>query len=358
MQGHQRKEKNCLNCGAFVQGKYCQDCGQANIEPKETFLGMVQHFFEDITHFDSKFFSSLKYLLFRPGFLSKQYVEGKRTKYLHPVRMYVFTSAAFFLLFFALGMNKGINISKQGENASHYNKKTALKDSITKTILANEVNDSQNIKNQQILKFIASNSSKLSVDDLKKLINSKYSDSSFEALKKNIAEDDSVKIKISRSKGNGNWLWKKGISVFESDDAENMQELVKENFLHKMPYALFVSLPLLAFFLYLLYIRNKNLYFFHHGVFTIHVYIFNFILLFLALLSARFMESLSSNILGITILVLMLWAFFYPLLAMKNFYGQGWLKTTVKYILVCFLGLIVSLIVVAAFLVLAIATTH
>lgn len=358
MHGHQRKERNCLNCGAFVQGKYCQDCGQANIEPKETFLGMVQHFFEDITHFDSKFFSSLKYLLFRPGFLSKQYVEGKRTKYLHPVRMYVFTSAAFFLLFFALGMNKGVNIIKPKEKASRYNEKTILKDSITKTILANAVSDSQNIKNQQILKFIASNSSKLSVDDLKKLINSKYSDSSFEVLKKNIAEDDSVEVKIGGSKGDGTWFGKKLKSLFVGDDAENMREIVKENFLHKMPYALFVSLPLLAFFLYLLYIRNKNLYFFHHGVFTIHVYIFNFFLLFLVLISVKFMESISPSIWGIIILVLTLWAFLYPLLAMKNFYAQGWLKTTVKYILVCFLGFIVSSIVVAAFFVLAIATTH
>src|SRR5882672_7757308 len=98
----ERKEKNCLNCGTTVQGFYCHVCGQENIEPKETFWGMVMHFFEDITHFDGKFFSTLKDLLFRPGFLSAEYVKGRRASYLHPVRMYVFTSGLFFLIFFSI----------------------------------------------------------------------------------------------------------------------------------------------------------------------------------------------------------------------------------------------------------------
>ena len=67
--GRERHEKNCLNCGTIVQGRYCQHCGQENIEPKENFWQLLNHFFNDITHFDGKFLPSLKYVLFRPGFL-------------------------------------------------------------------------------------------------------------------------------------------------------------------------------------------------------------------------------------------------------------------------------------------------
>ena len=102
----ERKEKNCLNCGTTVHGKYCHVCGQENAEPKETFWGMVTHFFNDITHFDGKFFTTLKDLLFRPGFLSAEYVKGRRMSYLNPVRMYVFTSAIFFLIFFSISKHK------------------------------------------------------------------------------------------------------------------------------------------------------------------------------------------------------------------------------------------------------------
>ncbi len=75
----QRKEKNCLNCGTTVIGKYCHVCGQENIEPKESVWHLVSHFFNDITHFDGKFFTSLKDLVFKPGFLSKEYMNGKKS---------------------------------------------------------------------------------------------------------------------------------------------------------------------------------------------------------------------------------------------------------------------------------------
>ena len=96
----ERLEKNCLNCGATVMGRYCHVCGQENVKPKESFWHLVTHFFNDVTHFDGKFFTTLKDLLLKPGFLSKEYMIGRRNSYLNPVRMYVFTSAIFFLLFF------------------------------------------------------------------------------------------------------------------------------------------------------------------------------------------------------------------------------------------------------------------
>src|ERR1035437_7465196 len=98
----QRKEKNCLNCGTQVIGNFYHDCGQENIEPKETVWHLVTHFFEDMTHFDGKFFTSLKDLMIKPGFLSKEYMIGRRVRYLNPIRMYLFTSAIFFLIFFSL----------------------------------------------------------------------------------------------------------------------------------------------------------------------------------------------------------------------------------------------------------------
>ncbi|MHA4811511.1 DUF3667 domain-containing protein [Flavitalea flava] len=98
----ERKEKICLNCHTALSGRYCHVCGQENLEPKETVLHLILHFFNDITHFDGKFFSTGKYLIRKPGFLSKEYVAGRRASYLNPIRMYVFTSAIFFLILFSL----------------------------------------------------------------------------------------------------------------------------------------------------------------------------------------------------------------------------------------------------------------
>ena len=97
----ERAEKICLNCRTELNGRYCHVCGQENVEPKHTLWGLITHFFNDITHFDGKFFSTVKYLMWKPGFLPAEYVRGRRANYLDPVRMYIFTSAVFFLILYA-----------------------------------------------------------------------------------------------------------------------------------------------------------------------------------------------------------------------------------------------------------------
>ena len=63
----QRKENNCLNCNTKVVGRFCHHCGQENVEVKESAIEFIVHFVNDITHFDGKFFTTLKDLLFKPG---------------------------------------------------------------------------------------------------------------------------------------------------------------------------------------------------------------------------------------------------------------------------------------------------
>lgn len=93
-----REEKNCLNCGAEVQGKFCANCGQENVVQRDNFFHMVGHFISDYLHFDSKFFRSLIPLFTRPGFLTKEYWEGKRLQYIPPLRLFFFVTILFVLV--------------------------------------------------------------------------------------------------------------------------------------------------------------------------------------------------------------------------------------------------------------------
>jgi hypothetical protein len=112
----ERFEKNCLNCGTDVAGRFCQHCGQENVPGHMPFLALIQHFIYDIFHFDGKFFDTLKLLFFKPGYVPLQYAQGKRLSYLDPIRMYLFTSAIFFLFFFATaGIGEIGNITGQDE---------------------------------------------------------------------------------------------------------------------------------------------------------------------------------------------------------------------------------------------------
>jgi len=120
---------------------------------------------------------------------------------------------------------------------------------------------------------------------------------------------------------------------------ENPDEVVNEfghSILHRLPYMLLISLPLFAFILKLVYWRRKRFYFADHGVFTIHLYVFTFLQLILI-----FTLNELSNIRGFGFLGFVIGLMFFALLAylymaMKNFYGQGWFKTFLKWVLVVF----------------------
>src|SRR6201996_715352 len=115
MKKHYRQENDCLNCGTILEGHYCHNCGQENLQIRESFGHMMNHAISDYFHFDHQFFHTLKPLLFKPGFLTNEYMAGRRAQYLHPVKMYIFISIVFFLLFFRTGHNV-VNINDKPAN--------------------------------------------------------------------------------------------------------------------------------------------------------------------------------------------------------------------------------------------------
>ncbi|WP_185964449.1 DUF3667 domain-containing protein [Aliikangiella marina] len=89
----------CANCQAELTGPYCATCGQPQRSRRGTVAYMISEASEDILRFDSKFYKSLLHLMTKPGFLSRQFIEGKRVSILPPIRMYLVISLLFFFVF-------------------------------------------------------------------------------------------------------------------------------------------------------------------------------------------------------------------------------------------------------------------
>lgn len=88
----------CLNCGAVVTGKYCAACGQRDgLSPRSLRVASTE-VLGNVFSYDNRFWRTLVLLLFKPGYLSKAYCEGKRTSYMDPLRMFLFLGV---LVFFA-----------------------------------------------------------------------------------------------------------------------------------------------------------------------------------------------------------------------------------------------------------------
>ena len=140
---------------------------------------------------------------------------------------------------------------------------------------------------------------------------------------------------------------------------ENPDEAVKEfteSLLHRLPYMLFVSLPLFALLLKLVYIRRKQFYYVDHGVFTIHLYIFSFLLLMVVFLVNELEKVTGAGWLDWMIRLLFMGLFFYLYKAMRNFYSQRRAKTFFKFLFVAFFSLIMMLILFGLFFFFSAAT--
>ncbi len=324
----ERKEKCCLNCNAIVHGKFCSICGQENLEPQESTGHLISHFFQDITHFDGKFFSSLKYLVLKPGFLTAEYVTGRRASYLNPVRMYVFTSFIFFLIFFAMSTGKKSN------NNEYYN--TNEKEQLAKE-------DSVKTADSLIVEGLPTEKKDLIKKQM--LINNED-----EPYYETIKQYDSL-LAEGKIKHNGitQFFVRKNLEYKKKYGTNRkMANVLKEEFIHIIPQMLIISLPLLALFLKLLYSRKLKLYYVAHAVFSIQLYIFFYI----AILVSVFAEKIAAlPYLGwfhLISIFCVLYIFYYIYKAMRNFYQQGRLKTILKYFLVfiwmVFISVIVTLI--------------
>jgi hypothetical protein len=88
---------HCENCGTELRGYYCSNCGQAAVNYHRSFRHVVVDVLDSFLNWDSKFIRSIGLLLWRPGWLTNQFLEGRRVRFVHPLRLYLLVSIAFFL---------------------------------------------------------------------------------------------------------------------------------------------------------------------------------------------------------------------------------------------------------------------
>jgi hypothetical protein len=92
----------CANCGAGLTGVFCASCGQtAHIH--RTLGHMVEEFLHGILHFDTRAWRTLPLLVFRPGTLTRDYIHGKRAKYISPLAIFLLTVFTMFFVFSLVG---------------------------------------------------------------------------------------------------------------------------------------------------------------------------------------------------------------------------------------------------------------
>jgi hypothetical protein len=95
----EKEIRYCPNCGEIVDNRFCPVCGQENKEYNHSFQEMSREFISHTFNLDSRFFRTIKFLLFMPGRLTSEYFLGRRETYISPFKLYLVISMLYFLTF-------------------------------------------------------------------------------------------------------------------------------------------------------------------------------------------------------------------------------------------------------------------
>ena len=370
----------CANCGTLLLGPHCYACGQP-------VKGMVRHLSsiladvsDTILNIDSRIFRTLLPLYFRPGFLTNEYFEGRRVRYVTPFRLYFFLSVlAFFLMQFAIG---DVNFGDEGKPDS--------RESIGKAQTAEEVakqRDAAIAGLEKAESAVPAAGSKGIEKAIKQI--QKKADKRLEYLKKvdeakakgqtvpPDPEDEDFNVNLTGE----NWDPKAhpvhlGGPKLLDDKVNQMLVHAKENLnkigkdpkpfvigaIGSLPEALFVLMPVFALLLKIVYIFKRRLYM-EHFIVALHSHAFIYLSLFLLVLVSlmkAWAEGAATWLVtpcNWLLFAMGWWLPIYLFVMQKKVYKQGWIMTTLKYSVIgtCYTVLI-AFCAAAAFLV-SLATT-
>ncbi len=284
-----RKSVTCKNCQYQFDGidNYCPNCGQENHSHHAPFKHIFIELIESLTHFDTKFFATVKALFLKPGLLTKDYIEDKRARYVPPVRLYIFVS---FVFFFSLSLFSG-----EKEYALSHSNAIISTDSVVHADI-NIMGETGHIGDSLILHI----GNRQSITD---------------------NEIDSIVTAQIPSAG-----WLETLAMRQATKQHLgiiTQEEIQHALVKNLGIALFFLMPLFAFLLKLLYLRSKRLYI-EHLIFSVHFHSFFFALLIITSIPFKLTGVEDWMVLSLAIILI------YGILALRRVYGNVWWKTIVK----------------------------
>ena len=292
----------CLNCGVPLTGKYCVTCGQQNHTYAAPLWTVINDFFGNHFGFDTRFFHSILPLLFRPGFLSREYSAGRRVRYINPLRLYIFSSIVLFFIAWTVASPQIARLNNAnciGEQNCHATSKLFTPDQ-----QKNNANPSVPNKLKQPV-----------------LNNSQGKPA------------DAANAPVQNESVSGTMFGKR----FEMSKTEFINRLIHD-FEVYLPKMMFVFLPLVALLLKLFYVRSKR-YYMEHLIFTLHNHAFIYTAMICILLAGMLGTHFSwlatpthyfNDVVGWYMVV-------YIFLAMLFYYRQSFIKTLAKFLLLGFI---------------------
>ena len=380
---------NCENCGAPLTGEFCAQCGQHAIDYRRSIFRVLLDAADSFLNWDTKFLHSVNVLLLRPWKLTNDFNSGRRARYVHPLRLYLIASIIFFLLAKAIDWETPASVDLTPQD------RTELVASLGKLTgpespLRPEQREKIEVARTKLLEAQGA-LTEPERDELK----AAFKEFLKSSLRKNLKPEERVKMsrainripelpeppespvpstdaapgeipppppavsvppkpktkeKFHLSVGPDNrektpfeaWLERQIKEKIGEDGAR--AKLFMETVRSNIPVMMLCCIPLFAFILKILYIRQRRFYV-EHLVYALHIHSFLYVAVIITSLlsmgAKQTMPALSGWIIGLMSCAILVQIF----LSIRRVYGQGWFFSTVKFL---FGGLVYFVILVLA----------
>ena len=289
-------EDQCENCGALLQGPYCSQCGQKAADRIVPIWHMINEALEAVIELDMRVLYTLPKFLFLPGRLTKEYINGRRKRYIRPFRLYLFSTFLLFaVIAFTTTGNFGFVLDPQG--MARFNPPN--------TALAASTEPDPDTTQQRNASMFGD------PEQRKKMAQEIRSDST--SINVELYDDPEANENMER-------VLRTKVAQAIEDPWEALSSAIDRG-----PYLMFLLLPIFAFLLKLLYIRRGRLYV-EHLIFSLHVHALAFFAFTVGLLldqsSVGWLQAAAPWVDASPLL--------YLVLAMSHVYEQGLIKSTIK----------------------------
>ena len=286
-----RRQENCLNCNHPLNehAYYCPNCGQKALHEDLTFKYFFNEFISNVFSIDSKLVRTLKNLISKPSFLTLEFINGRRIRYINPIQLFLFSSFLYFLI-----------------NSFMFLKENAAEQDFFTVTDGNEnlVIDSLEIEQADSLYIIGRGS-----------------------------ETDTLNNSFI-----GKFL-QKG-KAFNNLDQESQNEKISTS----ISYAVFLLMPIFALYLMWFY-KRKQKHYLENLIFSLHFHSFYYFLGVIFLFADKLLPGDFQFVL-LNLLVLV-----YLVLALRKFYLFSWKSTILRFLgLIVLYGFTVSIFLIASIL--------
>ena len=348
---------HCENCGTQLIGHYCSKCGQAAIDYRRSFGHVVLDVLNEFLNWDSKFFGTIGLLFARPWRLTNEFLEGKRVRHVHPLRLYLLASVVFF---FAVNYGaKGLKSFEPGKIPEGQRAEVAAeiekdREKIERDLDKKKLSDEQRRKAEQVLDYLTKPSPSPNTTATAEQNPSPTTTPTTSPAEPNhrtygkIEDRPFLVFDEKESSSTPFERWLEARAKEKMGDHGTKMGLFITTLFSNLPYMMLCCIPLFALVLKILYLRRR-IFYIDHLIYALHIHTFFYTgIMLIVLVTIGLNRAIPGTIAGWIIALLWITFVVQIFLSIRYVYRQGWFISALKFFFGGFVYFFVLLLALAA----------